>query len=154
MASWKPQGMNSVMASMTLEGCAEAMEQYKKVFGAVEKSRTPDPSGKKIWHADIMIGDSHVFLNDYLGDMGTGKPGPLTLWVYLEDADQAFERAKSLGWKATMPMADMFWGDRTGSITDRWGNNWTIAKHVKDMSQEEMMKAGQEFAKKMQQQRK
>ncbi len=150
MAKWKPEGMNSVMPSLTLEGCGDAIEAYKKVFGAVEKSRTPDPSGKKVWHADITIGDSHLFLNDYLADMGMGKPGPLTLWVYLDDADQAFERAKSAGWKVAMPMQDMFWGDRTGSVIDRWGNNWTIAKHVKDITQDEMMKAGQEFAKQMQ----
>ncbi|MHB8419803.1 MAG: VOC family protein [Myxococcales bacterium] len=146
---WKPEGLNSVMPSLTLEGCAEAIAAYQKVFGAVENSRAPDPSGKKIWHADITIGDSHLFLNDYLPNAGVGKPGPLSLWVYLEDADQAFERAKSAGWKVTMPMQEMFWGDRTGSVTDRWGNNWTIAKHVKDMTQDEMKRAGEEFAKKM-----
>jgi PhnB protein len=147
--NWKPQGMNSVMASFAVEGCADALEAYKKVFGAKEHSRAPDPSGKKVWHADFSIGDSHVFMNDYMPEMGMSKPGGAGLWVYLEDADQAFDRAKSAGWKVLMPMADQFWGDRTGTLMDRWGNTWTLAKHVKDMTPEEMMKAGQEFAKSM-----
>jgi PhnB protein len=151
MANFKPQGMQTVTPSFAVEGCAEAIEAYKKVFGAVEKNRAPDPSGKKIWHAHLTIGDSNLFLNDYLPGMGMNKPGGESLWLYVEDADQMFERAKAAGFKVTMPMSDQFWGDRMGSVTDRWGNNWTIAKHVKDMTPEEMQKAGEAFAKTMKQ---
>ncbi len=142
-----PEGMHNVTPSFAVEGCADAIETYKKVFGAVEKSRAMDPSGKKIWHAQLTIGDSSIFVNDYMPEMGMTKPGGQGLWIYSEDAEKMFERAKAANFKVTMEMADQFWGDRTGSVMDRWGNNWTIAKHVKDMSEAEMKKAGEEFAK-------
>jgi len=142
-----PEGMHNVTPSFAVEGCADAIEAYKKVFGAVEKTRAMDPSGKKIWHAQLQIGDANLFVNDYMPEMGMNKPGGQGLWIYSEDADQMFERAKAANFKVTMEMSDQFWGDRSGSVMDRWGNNWTIAKRVKEMSMEEMKKAGEEFAK-------
>jgi PhnB protein len=142
-----PEGTRTVTPSFTVEGCAEAIEAYKTVFGAVEKSRAMDPSGKKIWHAQLQIGDSSVFLNDYMPEMGMNKPGGEGLWIYSEDADKMFERAKAANFKVTMEMSDQFWGDRTGSFMDRWGNNWTVARRIKDMTPDEMTKAGEEFAK-------
>jgi PhnB protein len=142
-----PEGMHNVTPSFAVEGCAEAIEAYKKVFGAVEKNRAMDPSGKKIWHAQLSIGDSNIFVNDYMPEMGMTKPGGQGLWIYTEDPDKMFEQAKAANFKVTMEMMDQFWGDRSGSVMDRWGNNWTIAKRVKEMSVEEMKKAGEEFAK-------
>ena len=142
-----PEGMHNVTPSFAVEGCADAIETYKQVFGAVEKSRAMDPSGKKIWHAQLTIGDANIFVNDYMPEMGMTKPGGQGLWIYSEDADKMFERAKAEHFKVTMEMTDQFWGDRSGSVMDRWGNNWTIAKRVKEMSMEEMKKAGEEFAK-------
>ena len=149
MANFKPQGMQTVTPSFAVEGCAEAIEAYKKVFGAEEKSRAPDPSGKKIWHAHLTIGDSNLFLNDYFPNMGMTKPGGESLFLYVEDADQMLERARAAGFKVTMEMSDQFWGDRMGAVMDRWGNNWTIAKHIKDLTPDEVQKAGEEFAKSM-----
>ena len=149
MVKAKPEGMQTVTPSFAVEGCAEAIEAYKKVFGAVEKSRAPDPTGKKIWHAHLTIGDSNLFLNDYAPGMGASHAGGESLWLYAEDADQMFERAKTAGFRVDMPMSDQFWGDRMGVVTDRWGNRWTIAKHIKDMTPEEMRKAGEAFAKTM-----
>jgi uncharacterized glyoxalase superfamily protein PhnB len=142
-----PEGMHNVTPSFAVEGCADAIEAYKKVFGAVEKNRAMDPSGKKIWHAQLTIGDANIFVNDYMPEMDMNKPGGQGLWIYSADADQMFERAKAANFKVTMEMSDQFWGDRSGSVMDRWGNNWTIAKRVKEMSEAEMKKAGEEFAK-------
>ncbi len=142
--SWKPEGIHSVTAELAIDGCAEAIDVYKKVFGAIEKSRAPDPSGKKVWHADICIGDTHVFLNDVFPDMG-GKPTQAQLWVYMEDADAVYKKATDAGFKALMPMGDQFWGDRMGKVADRWGNEWTIAKHLKDMTPAEMKAAADAF---------
>lgn len=148
MVKWKPEGMQTVTPSFAVEGCAAAIEVYKKVFGAVEKSRWMDPSGKLIWHAHLAIGDSNLFVNEYNPGMSGPKGGGgESLWLYVEDADQMFERAKVAGFKVVMPMADQFWGDRVGSVMDNWGNHWTFAKHVKDLTPEEIKTAGEAFAK-------
>jgi len=136
-----PEGLHSVTPQLTIDGCAEAIEFYKKAFGAVEVQRAPDPSGKKVWHAQINIGDSAIFVNDTFPDMGSG-PGPASLWLYSDNVDAAFKRAVDAGVTVKMPLADMFWGDRMGSVVDRWGNRWTLAQHVKDMSPAEMRAAG------------
>jgi PhnB protein len=142
--NWKPEGIHSVTSEMAIDGCSEAIDVYKKVFGAVEKSRAPDPSGKKVWHADICIGDSHIFVSDVFPEMGASS-GSSKLWLYMEDADQVFKKATDAGFKVLMPIADMFWGDRMGKVADRWGNEWTIAKHIKDMTPAEMKAAQDAF---------
>jgi uncharacterized glyoxalase superfamily protein PhnB len=135
-----PEGMHTVTPALTLDGAAEAIELYKRAFGAEEVMRAPDPSGKKVWHGQIRIGNSAVFVNDVFPDMGaTARPS--RLWLYLEDVDAAFKRATDAGCKAMMPPADMFWGDRMALVQDRWGNDWTIATHVKDLSPQEMKQA-------------
>jgi PhnB protein len=149
MPKFKPEGMQTVTPSFAVEGCADAIVAYVKVFGAVEKNRALDPSGKMVWHAHLMIGDSNLFMNDYAPGMGMNSKGGQSLWVYAEDADEMFERAKTAGFKVNMEMSDQFWGDRMGSVMDRWGNTWIIAKHIKDMTPDEMKKAGEEFAKSM-----
>ncbi|MBS2032398.1 MAG: VOC family protein [Deltaproteobacteria bacterium] len=141
-----PDGMRSVTPQMNVDGAAEAIELYKKAFGAEEVSRALDPSGKKVWHAALRIGDSQVFINDVFPEMGS-KPGQVSLWVYGENVDARFKRAVDAGCKVAMPLGDMFWGDRMGSLTDKWGNQWNLAQRVKDMTPAEMKKAGEEFAK-------
>ncbi len=144
---WKPEGIHTITPSFGVEGCAAAIEAYKKVFGAVEKERYPDPTGKKIWHAALTIGDSTLYLTDLFPEMGgPAKSGGQSFWLYVEDADGTFERAKAAGFEVRMPMADQFWGDRSGSVMDRWGNQWTIAKRVKEMTPEEIREAGEELA--------
>ena len=113
-----PEGLHTLTPSLTLDGCAEAIEFYKRAFGAEEKSRAPDPSGKKIWHAELRIGNSALFLNDVAPEMGA-TPSFSSLWIYVENVDAAFDRAVKAGAKATMPVADMFWGDRMGMLSDR-----------------------------------
>jgi len=140
-----PEGLRAVTPMITIDGCAEAIDFYKKALGAVEKSRAPDPSGKKIWHAEIRIGDSSIFVVDAFPEMGS-TPSPVSLWLYSADADAAFKRAVEAGAKVQMPMADMFWGDRMGTVTDRWGNRWTFAQRTKELTHDDMIKAGEAAA--------
>ena len=139
-----PEGFHTVTPSVTVEGCAEAIETWKKAFGAEEMTRAPDPSGKKIWHAALRIGDSVVFTSDAAPEMGN-QALKTKLWLYFENVDSAFKRATGAGLTSTMAPADMFWGDRMGVVSDRWGNQWTLAQHVKDLTPAEMKKAQDEF---------
>lgn len=141
-----PPGLHTLTPQLTVIGAAEAIELYKKAFGAEEISRALDPSGAKIWHAELRIGDSAFFLNDAFPELG-GPSHPSSLWLYAEKADELFKRATAVGFEVVWPMTDQFWGDRTGTLKDPWGNQWSIGKRVKNMTAEEMRKAGEEFAK-------
>jgi uncharacterized glyoxalase superfamily protein PhnB len=140
-----PEGLRSVTPQLSMEGCAEAIEFYKKAFGAVEVQRAPDPSGKKVWHAQIRIGDSAIFVNDAFPEMG-GGPVVGSLWIYTENVDTAFKRAVDAGAEVKMPLADMFWGDRMGTVVDRWGNRWNLSQRVREMSPEEMRRESEKAA--------
>jgi uncharacterized glyoxalase superfamily protein PhnB len=142
-----PEGLRSVTPALTVDGCADAIETWKKAFGAEEMMRAADPSGKKVWHAAVRIGDSVVFANDAFPEMPAPKQA--RLWLYQENVDRGFQRAKDAGLKVVMPPADMFWGDRIAELHDRWGNQWVLAQHVKDLGPEEMKKAQDEFVAKM-----
>jgi PhnB protein len=147
-ASAVPQGMHTLTPQLSLDGAADAIAFYNKAFGAEEIARSPDPSGKKIWHAELRFGDSVIYLNDVFPEMG-GRPRPASLWLYTEGVDQLFKRATDAGCKVTMPLADMFWGDRTGQVVDKWGVEWNLAERIKDMTPEEMKKAQEEFVARM-----
>jgi PhnB protein len=140
-----PEGLRSVTPQITIDGCAEAIEFYKKALGAVEVSRAPDPSGKKVWHAEIRIGDSAIFVNDTFPEMGGGA-APTSMWLYSAEVDAAFQRAVAAGAKVLMPVTDMFWGDRMGTVADKWSNRWSFAQRVKDLTPDEMRKAGEAAA--------
>ena len=148
MAKAVPEGLHTVTPQLSVDGATQAIDFYKKAFGAEEVMRAPDPSGQKIWHAQLRIGNSSIFVNDTFPEMG-GKPSQSSMWLYLDNVDAAFKRAVDAGCTVRMAVADMFWGDRTGTVTDRWGIQWTIATHVKDLSPAEMMKAEAEFIKNM-----
>jgi PhnB protein len=139
-----PEGLHSVTPQLNVDGAAEAIELYKQAFGAVELARAPDPSGKKIWHAELRIGNSVIFINDTFPEMGS-VPSSVNLWVYSEDVDAAFKRATDAGVAVRMPLADMFWGDRMGAVTDRWGNQWTLAQRKLDLTPDQMKQAADEF---------
>lgn len=144
-----PEGMHTVTPHLVCAGAADAIEFYKKAFNAVEAGRVPGPQGK-LMHAQIRIGDSHVMLVDEFADWGCFGPKALkgssvTLHLYVENADAAFEQAVAAGATVKMPLADMFWGDRYGIVEDPFGHNWSIATHLRDVSPEEMQKAMQEM---------
>jgi PhnB protein len=143
-----PEGLHTVTPQLTMDGASEAIAFYKNAFGAEEVSRAPDPSGKKIWHAEVRLGDSRFYVNDAFPDMG-GPANKTRLWVYSENVDALYKRATEAGATVKMPLADMFWGDRVGTVADAWGNEWTLAQRTKDMTREEMKQAQDAFVAKM-----
>ncbi|HKI36497.1 MAG TPA: VOC family protein [Gemmataceae bacterium] len=145
-----PTGHHVVTPAITVRGAAEAIEFYKKAFGAVEESRFAGPGGRGIMHAQIRIGDSPIMLADEHPNMGCKSPASLgnstgTLMLYVEDVDAAFQRAVAAGARADMPPANMFWGDRFAKVTDPFGHAWSLATHIEDVSPEECGRRGQEF---------
>src|SRR5207237_3899539 len=106
--------------------------------------RAPRQPGNMICHAALRNRDAIIFASDAAPEMGN-YPWNTRLWLYFENVDSAFKRATGAGLKATMPPTDMFWGDRMGTVIDRWGNQWTLAQHVKDLTPAEMKKAQDEF---------
>jgi uncharacterized glyoxalase superfamily protein PhnB len=141
-----PDGYHTITAQLAIDGAEKALTFYEKAFGAVVLDRAMDPSGAKIWHASVKIGDSIIFVNDVFPEMDpTAQQSVSNLWLYVDDVDAWFERAVGAGAKAGMPPADMFWGDRMGQVTDPFGQKWTIAMHVKDMTPAEMKQAEDAF---------
>lgn len=143
-----PEGFNSVSAHLVVRGAAQAIEFYKKAFGAEEISRMPTPDGKSLMHAEVKIGNSTVMLVDENPAWGMRSPqsiggSPVTLHIYAEDADAIYDRAVQAGATPTMPLMDAFWGDRYGTLTDPFGHEWGIATHIEDVSPEEIGKRAQ-----------
>jgi uncharacterized glyoxalase superfamily protein PhnB len=143
-----PVGLHTLTPSLSVDGAAEAIDFYKHAFGAEEVMRAPDPTGKKVWHSHIRIGESALFVNDTFPEMGASA-SHASLWLYTANVDAAFKRAVDAGCKVVMPLGDMFWGDRMGTVTDKWGIRWTLGTRVKDMTPEEMQKAQEDFIKSM-----
>jgi uncharacterized glyoxalase superfamily protein PhnB/predicted TIM-barrel fold metal-dependent hydrolase len=147
-----PEGYHSVTPGITVQNAAEAIEFYKRAFGAEELSRMTAPDGTTVWHAEIRIGDSHIMLGDEMPDMGvTRAPKSLggtasSLHLYVEDVDAAFERAVAAGATVAMPVSDQFWGDRYGTVLDPYGHLWGIATRKEILSEEEMYRRAAAFA--------
>ena len=144
------EGYQTVTPALTVRNGAEAIEFYKKAFGAEEIMRVPGPDGKSIMHAEIRVGTSRIMLGDEAPSMGClapvtlGGPGG-SLYVYVPDVDAAFKRAVAAGAKALMPVTDMFYGDRFGQVEDPSGHRWGLATHVEDVAPDEMMRRQREF---------
>jgi PhnB protein len=152
-----PDGYHVVTPYLTVRNAAQAIDFYKKAFGAEQTVRMDSPDGK-VMHAEIRIGDSVVMLGDENPQMGSNSPQTLGgttagLMIYCDNVDQAFERAVQAGAKAISPPTDMFWGDRYGQISDPFGHKWSIGQHTKDVSPEEMAKAQEAWIKQQQQQK-
>lgn len=137
-----PDAYHRVTPYLVVEGAAKAIEFYTKVFGAKEQMRMPAPGGK-IGHAELKIGDSVVMLADANPQMGYKSPGalggsPISLLLYVENADDSVKRAVAAGAKVVRPVENQFYGDRMGGIEDPFGHQWYVATHVEDVSPEEM----------------
>jgi|SRR5215472_12438663 len=139
-----PKGYHSITPYLVIKGAAQAIEYYKKVFGASEVVRMNAPDGK-VGHAELQVGDSRFMLADENPSMGAGYTSassignsPVSLYLYLPDVDKAIERAAAAGAKILKPAQDQFYGDRSGFIQDPFGHLWGIATHVEDVSPEEM----------------
>ena len=142
-----PNGMHTVTPHLVCAGAAEAIEFYKKAFNATVTSRLPGPNGR-LMHASVRIGDSTVMLVDEMPEHGALGPkslkgSPVTIHLYVDDVDAVAARAVRAGAKNTMPVTDMFWGDRYGQIEDPFGHRWSIATHIRDVAPADMQKAMQ-----------
>lgn len=141
-----PQGYHTITPSLTCKNAAQAIEFYKKAFGAKEKHRMEAPGGK-IGHAELTIGDSNIMVNDEFPGMATAPSGQggHYLFLYVDDCDAVFNRAIAAGAKVAMPLADQFWGDRFGKVTDPYGYVWGVATHVEDVDPQEMERRSKEW---------
>jgi|SRR5687767_8325962 PhnB protein len=133
-----PPGMRTVTPYLTVRGADGAIDFYAKAFGARERTRLAGPDGR-IMHAEIRIGDSIVFLSDEMPGGPSRAPDaaggtPVSIHLLVPNVERAFQRAIDAGARVTMPLADMFWGDRFGVLADPYGHVWSLAQHVEDVS--------------------
>lgn len=145
-----PDGYHSVTPYLVIDGAADAIEFYKKAFGAEEVFRMP--MGDRIGHAEIRIGNSMVMLADEWPDMGHLGPKArggttVSLLIYVDDVDASFRRALDAGATELRPLEDQFWGDRMGSLTDPFGHQWSLATHKVDVDPDEMQRRMAELGK-------
>jgi len=144
-----PEGFHTITPSLTVRNAAQAIDFYKKALGAEERMRMAGPDGK-ITHAELKIGNSIIFMNDENPAWGCKSPQSLGgsasgFYLYVEDVDQAMKRAIAAGGTSTMPVTDMFWGDRMGNFTDPYGFTWTLSTHTQDMTEQEMEEGAKQF---------
>lgn len=142
-----PEGMNTVTPYLSFKNkCLEAIDFYQKALDARlvgEIEKTPDG---RVMHAMMKIGDSNIMLSDSFRPVNPGTP-MIEMWLYVEDADRIFDQAAKAGCEVTMPIADMFWGDRVGQVKDPFGHIWSIASNVWELTPEEMKEKEKEWLK-------
>jgi PhnB protein len=146
-----PDGYHTLTPYLIVKGAAPALDFYAKALGATELYRLADPAGK-VGHAEMKIGDSHFMLADEFPEMGAvGPPGgsghSVSFLVYVPDVDAAFARAIAAGAKSARPVQDQFYGDRSGTLQDPFGHQWTLATHIEDVSPEQMQRRFEEMTK-------
>lgn len=142
-----PEGHHTITPHLIVKNGAQAIEFYKKAFGAEERFRMNTPDGS-IGHAQLKIGDSLFMLADEFPQMGALSPesiggSPVSMYVYVEDVDTIFNQAVSAGASVVNPVMDMFYGDRWGHLKDPFGHFWSIATHKKDLTPDELQKAAE-----------
>jgi PhnB protein len=143
-----PEGHHTITPYLVVRNGTQAIEFYKKAFGAEERFRMNTPDGKSIGHAELKIGDSLFMLADEFPQMNSLSPesiggSPVSMYVYVEDVDAVFNQAVSAGATVLNPVMDMFYGDRWGYIKDPFGHLWSIATHKKDLTSDELKKAAE-----------
>jgi PhnB protein len=143
-----PEGYHTVTPYLAVDDAAQAIEYYKKAFGAKELGRMDAPGGT-IGHAELEIGDSRVMLSDPFPQASTKPPKELggtsvSVFMYVEDVDAVVKQAVDAGATVLMEVADQFWGDRFGTVQDPFGHSWSIATHVEDLTPEEIAERGRE----------
>jgi len=137
-----PQGYNTLSVFLAVEDASEAIDFYTRALGARERMRMPGPEGK-IAHVELEIGDSIIMLADPFPQSSAQPPKQLggtsaVLFLYVEDVDAFVQRAVDAGATLSMPVDDMFWGDRFGQISDPFGHQWQVATHKEDVPPDEM----------------
>jgi len=139
-----PDGYHSVTPYLIAKNAAQAIEFYKRAFGAKEHARMPMPDGR-VGHAELVIGDSMIMLSDEFPERGSQSPqtlngSPVGFALYVENIDESFQRAVQAGAIVKEPITLQFWGDRAGSVVDPFGYQWTLLTHVEDVTPEETKK--------------
>jgi len=143
-----PDGYHTITPQLTLDNASQTIDWYKRAFGADEVSRNISPDGK-IMHAELSIGNSRFMVNDVMMGKGPRALGgsPASLWLFVENSDALFSRAVTAGAKVEAPMADQFWGDRAGAVTDPAGYTWWIATRKETFTAAEMQQRAAAFFK-------
>jgi PhnB protein len=149
-----PDGYHSINTYLVVRNADKAIQFYKKALGAEERFRMHGPDGKTIMHADLKIGDSVFMLTEESKEMKALSPesiggSPVTMYVYVKDVDSIFNQAISEGATELKPVRDQFYGDRSGYLRDPFGHLWSIATHTKDLSPDELRRAGEAFFEEM-----
>lgn len=139
-----PDGYHTITPYLSIKGAADAIEFYKRAFGAKEVMRMAQPDGR-VGHAELQLGDSRVMLADECPDMEFRSPQsiggtPVTIHMYVENVDAVVEQAVTAGAKLTRPVQDQFYGDRSGTVSDPYGHVWHLSTHKEDLSMEEIQK--------------
>jgi len=145
-----PAGYPRVTPYLCCRGAADAIEFYQEVLGATERMRMPGDAPGNIGHAELELGTGMIMLADEFPDHGFLSPltvggTPVTVHVYVEDADAVFAKAVERGATVTREMEDQFYGDRSGQFVDPWGHRWNVASHVEDVSEEELARRAAEY---------
>lgn len=145
-----PDGCSTLTSHLTVRNARDAIEFYKKAFGATNERVSLTPDGQHVIHAEVQIGDSKLMLNDEMPEWGChsplSKPGAgYLIHLYVEDVDAVFGRAVEAGATATMPVANQFWGDRYGQLTDPFGHKWSIGTHKEDLTRDEINRRAEAF---------
>lgn len=151
MAKPIPEGYHAVTPSFTFKDSKKAIEFYKKAFGAKVLDLLPNLNGQGVMHATIQIGNSIIMMGDEMPNPNCGKSAeslgasPVSFYIYVPNADAAFKQAIAAGAIEAMPVADMFWGDRCGSLKDPFGYSWMIATHTQDLTDDQIKKGAEAF---------
>jgi PhnB protein len=151
-----PEGYHTLTPSFTFKDCKKAIDFYKKAFSAEEIDSFPGPDGRGTMHATLKIGNSILMMGDErpgaencAKSAETTGGSPISLYLYVNDADSAFKQATAAGGTVVMPIADMFWGDRAGTLKDPFGYTWMVATHKKDLTKDEVQKGAKAFFEQM-----
>jgi len=150
-----PEGYHTLTPCLTVRDAARAIEFYKQAFGAEVRGGVAKGPDGKVMHAELQIGDSVIMLTDEFPEYGSLSPqssggAGMSLHIYVDGVDAAFDRAVKAGAQVEMPVSDQFWGDRYGKLKDPFGHKWSIATHTKDLSMDEMKRGMDEAMEKMQ----
>jgi PhnB protein len=147
-----PEEFHTVTPMFMFKDARKAIEFYKQAFGAQERFAMPGPDGKGVMHAELRIGSSIIMMGEenpqeHCKSAETIGGSPVSFYLYLENVDEAFRKALEAGAESRMPVEDMFWGDRVGTVQDPFGYSWSLATHIKDLTPEEIQQgAGAFFA--------
>ncbi len=147
-----PIGHEGLVPHLVVDNAAEAIEFYKKAFGAEEICRSPAPDGKRLIHAELKIDAGPIYLCDDFPEYWEGNSrtprslgaSPVTIHRYVVNCEASLDKAVQAGATLSMPATDMFWGDRYGKVTDPYGHEWSFATHIKDVTPEEMAEAAKQ----------